>query len=181
MCVPLSLPDTQPAAWPISRPLHALCEASMQALECPLAVHSEPLRPVKHGVRSRSTHPAGKCGRPMLRAGLLGAKGNYRTVRATKGHAVKTVLRVSMINAADSRFLPPVLPAPSAPRRWSLWGPPGKGPPAAVPLYDPRKFPKTSLPDDGYGFNEYNVHFLSLCMKVGPGTPEHNPSISLIP
>ena len=106
----------------------------------------------------------------MRRAGLFGAKGNYRVVRDPKGHAEKTVLRVSMINAADPLFRPPIVPAPAATRR-TFWGPPRKAAAKAVPLYDPLAFPNTSLPDDGYGFNEYNVHFLSLCMKVGPREP----------
>ena len=80
----------------------------------------------------------------LVRAGLFGAKGNWRVIRNSQGSGVLATVTVSMINAADPYFHSP------------------------PKTYDPLAFPETSLPDDGYGFNEYNVHFLSLCMKVAP-------------
>lgn len=79
----------------------------------------------------------------LLRADVFGAKGNWRTIR-DPGGAVIAIQTVSMINAADPYFHP------------------------LSDLYSTLAFPETNLPDDGYGFNEYNVHFLSLCMKVRP-------------
>jgi hypothetical protein len=38
--------------------------------------------------------------------------------------------------------------------------------PDFTPLLDARTFPNTMLKEDGYGFNEFNCHMLSLCMKV---------------
>ena len=83
----------------------------------------------------------------LVRAGLFGAKGNWRVIRNSQGRGVLATVTVSMINAADPYFHSP------------------------PKTYDPLAFPETSLPDDGYGFNEYNVHFLSLCMKVLPPCP----------
>jgi hypothetical protein len=41
--------------------------------------------------------------------------------------------------------------------------------PYFTPIGDPQTFPDTTLRDDSYGFNEYNCHMLSLCMKVTAG------------
>ena len=88
-------------------------------------------------------HDNSKRGCVVPCVGLLGVKGGFRVTKDPSGKGNLEV-GISAVNAADPSFLPP------------------------RETYSTLAFPKTFLPDDDWGFNEYTAHFMSLCMKVGP-------------